>query len=54
MAKADVLERVVRLFSLPPILYACEAETSGWCVLPAGTTICILPSHVQLMQSCLV
>ncbi|KAG5177680.1 hypothetical protein JKP88DRAFT_331957 [Tribonema minus] len=30
LRKADVLERVVRLFTLPPILYACEAETSGW------------------------
>jgi hypothetical protein len=33
LARADALERIVRLFTLPPILYACEAESSGWWVL---------------------
>jgi hypothetical protein len=30
LAKADSLERIIRLFIPPPILYACEAEASGW------------------------
>lgn len=28
--KQDFLERVIRRFIPPPILYVCEAEESGW------------------------
>lgn len=30
MKKQDFLERVLRRFIPPPILYVCEAEESGW------------------------
>lgn len=30
MRKQDFLERVIRRFIPPPILYVCEAEESGW------------------------
>ena len=30
MRKQDFLERVIRHFIPPPILYVCEAEESGW------------------------
>lgn len=30
MRKQDFLERVLRRFIPPPILYVCEAEESGW------------------------
>ena len=30
MRKQDFLERVIRRFIPPPILFVCEAEESGW------------------------
>lgn len=30
MRKQEFLERVIRRFIPPPILYVCEAEESGW------------------------